>query len=78
MNPMRFSSKLLRGRFARRLTLLSGGTFFGQAILMLSSPVLTRLYAPAEFGALAVFSALASMLVVMIALRYEFAVAICS
>ena len=77
MNPIRFSTKLLRGRFARRLTLLSGGTFFGQAILMLSSPVLTRLYAPAEFGALAVFSALASMLVVIIALRYEFAVPVC-
>ncbi len=77
MNLMRLSPKLLRGRFARRLTLLSGGTFFGQAILMLSAPLLTRLYTPADFGALAVFSALASMLVVIIALRYEFAIPIC-
>jgi O-antigen/teichoic acid export membrane protein len=59
------------------MTLLSGGTFLGQAILMLSSPLLTRLYTPAEFGALAVFTALASMLIVGMALRYEFAVPVC-
>lgn len=77
MKLMRLSQKLLRGRFARRLTLLSGGTFLGQAILMLSSPLLTRLYTPTEFGALAVFTALTSMLAGIMALRYEFAVPVC-
>lgn len=77
MNLMSLSPKLFSGRFARRLTLLSGGTFIGQAILTLSAPLLTRLYTPAEFGVLAVFSALASMLVVIIALRYEFAIPVC-
>jgi O-antigen/teichoic acid export membrane protein len=77
MNLLRLSPMLLRGRFARRLTLLSGGTFFGQAILMVSSPLLTRLFTPAEFGALAVFTALTSMLIVVMALRYEFAVPVC-
>lgn len=77
MKLIRLSQNLLRGRFARRLTLLSGGTFLGQAILMLSSPLLTRLYTPAEFGALAVFTALTSMLAGIMALRYEFAVPVC-
>jgi O-antigen/teichoic acid export membrane protein len=77
MDLMRFTPTLLRGRFARRLTLLSGGTFFGQTILMLSSPLLTRLFTPAEFGVLAVFTALTSMLMVVMALRYDFAVPVC-
>lgn len=77
MKPIRFSPKLLQGRFARRLTLLSGGTFLGQAILMLSSPLLTRLYTPSEFGALAVFTALSSMMIVIMSLRYEYAVPVC-
>ncbi len=77
MKPTRFSPKLLQGRFARRLTLLSGGTFIGQAILMLSSPVLTRLYTPEQFGALSVFTALSSMMIVVITLRYEYAVPVC-
>ena len=77
MKPTRFSPKLLQGRFARRLTLLSGGTFIGQAILMLSSPILTRLYTPEQFGALSVFTALSSMMIVVITLRYEYAVPVC-
>ena len=77
MNPTRFRPTLLRGRFARRLTLLSGGTLLGQAILLLSSPLLTRLYTPAEFGSLAVFTALAGMLSSIMCLRYEFAVPGC-
>src|SRR5688572_13183027 len=35
------------GRFARRLALLSGGTLLGQLLLVLVSPLLTRLYAAA-------------------------------
>jgi O-antigen/teichoic acid export membrane protein len=57
--------------------LLSGGTFLGQAILIVISPVLTRMFTPAEFGVLAVFTALTSMMIVAMALRYEFAIPVC-
>jgi O-antigen/teichoic acid export membrane protein len=66
-----------KGRFARRVTMLSGGTLLGQLALIASSPILTRLYTPEEFGVLAVFAAISSMLGQVMALRYEFAVPVC-
>lgn len=68
---------LPQGRFARRLAMLSGGTFIGQAVLLLSSPLLTRLYDPAAFGTLAVFTALSSILLGVSNLRYELAIPVC-
>jgi O-antigen/teichoic acid export membrane protein len=65
---------LPESRFVRRIAMLSGGTLLGQLVLAGSSPVLTRLYGPAAFGGLAVFMSLWSILVVMAACRYEFAV----
>jgi O-antigen/teichoic acid export membrane protein len=62
---------LPQGRFARRLTILSGGTALGQGALVLVSPLLTRLYGPEEFGVLAVFSAVAAIICPVTALRYE-------
>jgi O-antigen/teichoic acid export membrane protein len=65
---------LLRDRFLRRLALLSGGTLVGHGIVVLVSPLLTRLYTPEEFGLLGVFTALSGILGSSIALRYDFAV----
>ncbi|NOZ50486.1 MAG: oligosaccharide flippase family protein [Chloroflexi bacterium] len=41
---------------------------------ILASPILTRLYTPADFGVLAVFSSMLGILAVIAALRYEFAI----
>ena len=72
---MRRLTRLLpKGRFARRLMMLSAGTVAGQLLLVASSPVLTRLFSPAEFGALAVFSAFGSILGGLMALRYDYAI----
>lgn len=68
---------LPKGRFARRLAMLSTGTMAGQALLVASSPLLTRLYTPEDFGVLAVFSALAAVLGGIMALRYDFAIPVC-
>lgn len=70
-------ARLPRGRFARRLAMLSGGTMAGQLLLVLSSPLLTRLYAPEEFGALAVFGAVTTILGGVITLCYQYAVPVC-
>ena len=72
----RLVDRLPRGQFARRLATLSGGTFIGQATLVLVSPLLTRLFTPADFGLFAVFQALTGMFGVIMALRYEYAVPI--
>jgi len=50
------------------------GTAFGQGLLVLVSPVLTRLYTPEDMGVLAVFSAFLSILAVVATLRYEDAI----
>jgi O-antigen/teichoic acid export membrane protein len=68
---------LPQGRFARRFTVLSGGTTLGQATVIASSPLVTRLYGPEEFGVFAVFSAVAAILSQVSAFRYEVAVPVC-
>jgi len=47
---------------ARQVGGLMAGTLIGQLILMLSAPLLTRLYTPADYGVLASYSALVLIL----------------
>lgn len=60
--------------FFRKLLTLSSGTIAGQGLVLLSSPLLTRLYDPQQFGVFAVFAAMAGIFAVNASLRYEFAV----
>jgi O-antigen/teichoic acid export membrane protein len=60
--------------FLRKLSIMAGGTLVGQALVVLSSPFLTRFFTPEEFGVFAVFAALAVILATIGALRFEFAV----
>lgn len=64
------------GGFARAVGILVGGTALGHAITAASMPVLTRLYTPADFGLLAVFSAVFAIATVAVCLRYEIAIAL--
>jgi O-antigen/teichoic acid export membrane protein len=64
---------LPRGRFARSVTLLAGGTALGQAITVLVSPILTRLYTPEDFGVFGVYASILGIVTVVASLRYEFA-----
>lgn len=63
-----------RGSFARNVAVLAGGTALGQAISVLASPILTRLYTPDDFGVLAVYSSLLTVLSVVASWRYELAI----
>ena len=65
---------LPRGRLARSVAVLAGGTALGQAITVLASPILTRLYAPEDFGVLAVYSSILGILSVIASWRYELAI----
>lgn len=72
--PLRLGRLLPESAFLRKLSILAGGSIFGQALVILSSPFLTRLFTPEEFGLFAVFSGLAAIGGVVAGLRYEFAI----
>jgi len=65
---------LPRGGFARSVSILTGGTALAQVIAIAASPVLTRIYKPADFGALQVFVSIMALAVVASAGRYELAI----
>src|SRR5215210_2142529 len=67
-------ASLQGGAFARHVVTLASGTALGQLLLVLALPVLTRLYTPADYGALAVYSSTLTVLVVLASLRYEAAI----
>lgn len=62
------------GQFGRRVATLAGGTAVGQAMAILASPVLTRLYGPADFGVLTVYVSLLTLTLTVASLRYEMAI----
>ncbi|WP_109208072.1 oligosaccharide flippase family protein [Moorella sp. Hama-1] len=65
---------LPKDQFARSVAQMVGGTALGQGVVILSSPLLTRLYTPEEFGLLAVFSSILSVALVLVSFRYEYAI----
>jgi len=67
------SDRLIRGNFLRSVATLAGGTALAQAIPILSSPILTRLYTPENFGVLAVFTAIVSSFAPAVCGKYEIA-----
>ncbi|HOU31986.1 MAG TPA: oligosaccharide flippase family protein [Synergistaceae bacterium] len=52
--------KLQRWPFFRDVVFVGGGAFLGQAVALVCAPVLSRLYAPGDFGVLAVYAAFLS------------------
>lgn len=62
------------GRFIHGVTVLASGTTAAQAVVILASPILTRLYTPEQFGVLAVYAAALSIVIVIASLRYQLAI----
>jgi O-antigen/teichoic acid export membrane protein len=54
--------------------MLVGGTASAQILLVLVSPILTRLYSPQDFGLLAVYASLLALINVVSSLRYGLAI----
>lgn len=53
---------------------LAGGTVFAQVLLVLATPIITRLYNPEAFGIIALFTAITGIIAVVACLRYELAI----
>lgn len=63
-----------QGGFLHSVLVLVGGTAFAHAITALALPILTRLYTPADFSILAVFSGILSIVAVAACLRFDIAI----
>lgn len=72
----KFISLLPKNSFAQGVSVLVGGTVSAQAIMVLASPILTRLYSPEDFGLLAVYASILIFFTVIASLRYELAIPI--
>jgi O-antigen/teichoic acid export membrane protein len=66
--------RLPGGVFGRSVVTLASGTAVAQLGLALATPVLTRLYSPADYGTLAVYASTVTVLLVIASLRYELAI----
>jgi O-antigen/teichoic acid export membrane protein len=62
------------GSSSRHVALLVSGTVIGQIVVVAASPLLTRIYSPEEFGVLAVYISMLSIIGVISSLRYELAI----
>lgn len=60
--------------FFKNTLLIASGAASGQIILIIVSPLLTRLFTPEDFGSLAIYTAILSIFVTIAALRFDFAV----
>lgn len=70
----RLRNALPRGEFFRGALTIVAGTGAGQLIVLVSSPVLTRLYSPSDYGVFSVATSILAILVSVTCLRYEFAI----
>ncbi len=71
-----YFKKILGHKFYKSLVLLLRGTAAGYLIVIISSPLLTRLYSPQEFGVLALYISILSILTPIVTLKYELAIPI--
>ncbi len=69
-----FGAALPHGSFVRGATIIALGTGVAQFIGIAVSPILTRLYSPAEFGSYSVALAILSIIAVLSTLAYEEAI----
>jgi len=68
-------SRWLRSDFARHVTALGSGTALGQLLMVAVTPLLTRLYTPADFGIAGLFASFLAFASVAVTLRLDFAIA---
>lgn len=60
--------------YIKNILKLAGGTALGQGIVVIASPLLTRLYNPDDFGILSIYVSILSIFVVISGMRYELAI----
>ena len=74
LENLKIRKLLQNNKFAENVTILVGGTAGSQLIATLAIPILTRLYTPEDFGILAIYISIITIIGVVSALRYEMAI----
>lgn len=70
----RVRSLFLEADFLKNLSILAGGTLLNQVLLFAVTPILSRLYNPFQFGLLAVFTSVATILSIPLTAKLENAI----
>lgn len=70
----KISRLLPKGSAVHSVFLLAGGTTIAQALGILTMPIFSRIYSPGDFGVLALFTSITSILVELSGLRYYLAI----
>lgn len=60
--------------FIKNVSTLAVGTVISQLVLLIASPILTRLYSAANFGVLALFTSISTIAAILTTGRYELAI----
>lgn len=68
--------EIFKERFAKNILVITGGTVLAQAISVLLTPIVTRLYSPEEYGLFTVYSSLLALFAGSQSLRYELGIPI--
>lgn len=66
-----YINRLPNGSFIRNVITLMSGTVLAQGLVVVCTPILTRIYSPEDFGLLTVFMAVTSIISVISCGRYE-------
>jgi O-antigen/teichoic acid export membrane protein len=70
----KFATKTANGSIMRNMMILASGTAMAQVFSFATMPVITRIYSPSDFGVLAIFVAIVSLLVPFATFRYSIAI----
>ena len=78
MNFKKYTNKIKEAlesnKILKNVLILTSGATVGYLIILLTSPILTRLYSPEEFGVLALYISVVGVLTPLITLKYELAI----
>jgi lipopolysaccharide exporter len=66
----------VKSEFVRNTAKLTGGTAVAQIIMILASPVLSRIYSPEDFGTFALYNSIVAVLLIISTVRYDMGIMI--
>src|SRR5690625_820639 len=74
MKRLNINNGLKKNPFIKNVAIMATGTAGAQAVTMLLSPIITRLYGPEAFGIMGTFTALTGIITPVVALTYPIAI----
>ncbi|AWB46410.1 hypothetical protein DCC85_21065 [Paenibacillus sp. CAA11] len=69
-----YLKKLALDKFLRSVFVLAGGTLASQLIILVTLPVITRLYSPTEYGTYSMYLSIIGILLMLVSFSYENAI----